>query len=286
MPHIQLIPSKAPNLPIGPVEYSQQYQDQFSNVLRLYFAQIDNDWAALLGSNGGQHIESPSGAFHQDGNSTLTADIGNGTTTPIPVVSTAGFLDAGGLIIGDEIISYTGKTSTTFTGITRGTYGTSSSAHVTGTAISEAQVITPPAVFTPIVLTTTDASNAIYIDTTYKSRVVFDIAGRYNIQFSAQMLNYTLSEDQVSMWFRLNGADIANSAGVVTVPSKHGGNPGATITSWNLVLDIEASQYIELMMYSASGNTVVATYPPSSSPVIPTSPSIILTATFVSALPT
>jgi len=32
----------APNLPIGPVEYSQQYQDQFSNVLRLYFNQLDN----------------------------------------------------------------------------------------------------------------------------------------------------------------------------------------------------------------------------------------------------
>ena len=37
-----LIPTKAPNLPIGPVDYSQQYQDQFSNTLRLYFNQVDN----------------------------------------------------------------------------------------------------------------------------------------------------------------------------------------------------------------------------------------------------
>jgi hypothetical protein len=36
------IPTKAPNLPIGPVEYNQQYQDQMINALRLYFAQIDN----------------------------------------------------------------------------------------------------------------------------------------------------------------------------------------------------------------------------------------------------
>jgi len=35
-------PSKAPNLPIGPVEYSQSYQDQLLNALRLYFNQIDN----------------------------------------------------------------------------------------------------------------------------------------------------------------------------------------------------------------------------------------------------
>ena len=34
--------TKAPNLPIAPVAYSQQYQDQLNNVLRLYFAQLDN----------------------------------------------------------------------------------------------------------------------------------------------------------------------------------------------------------------------------------------------------
>ena len=34
--------SKAPNLPIAPVEYDQRYQDQLSNAFRLYFAQIDN----------------------------------------------------------------------------------------------------------------------------------------------------------------------------------------------------------------------------------------------------
>ena len=37
-----LIPPKAPNLPIAPVDYTQQYQDQFSNALRLYFSQLDN----------------------------------------------------------------------------------------------------------------------------------------------------------------------------------------------------------------------------------------------------
>jgi hypothetical protein len=54
-----ILPSKAPNLPIAPVEYSQQYQDQFGNVLRLYFNQIDNDWAAVLGANGGRYTRFP-----------------------------------------------------------------------------------------------------------------------------------------------------------------------------------------------------------------------------------
>ena len=34
--------TQAPNLPIAPVDYSQQYQDQLNNVLRLYFSQLDN----------------------------------------------------------------------------------------------------------------------------------------------------------------------------------------------------------------------------------------------------
>jgi hypothetical protein len=54
-----LIPPKAPNLPIGPVEYSQQYQDQFTNVLRLYFNQLDNFASGVGGTNGGSYLKFP-----------------------------------------------------------------------------------------------------------------------------------------------------------------------------------------------------------------------------------
>jgi len=39
---LTLLPPKAPNLPVAPVDYTQQYQDQILNVLRLYFNQLDN----------------------------------------------------------------------------------------------------------------------------------------------------------------------------------------------------------------------------------------------------
>jgi len=48
-----LIPLKAPNLPIAPVDYSQQYQDQLNNALRLYFNQIDNFGLGVSGGAGG-----------------------------------------------------------------------------------------------------------------------------------------------------------------------------------------------------------------------------------------
>lgn len=56
---LTLRPSKAPNLPIAPVDFSQQYQDQFSNVLRLYFNQVDNFGASLGGPNGGRYVRFP-----------------------------------------------------------------------------------------------------------------------------------------------------------------------------------------------------------------------------------
>ena len=42
-----LLTSKAPNLPIAPVEYTQQYMDQVLNALRLYFNQVDNFTQAI-----------------------------------------------------------------------------------------------------------------------------------------------------------------------------------------------------------------------------------------------
>lgn len=40
--------TKAPNLPIAPVEYEQRFMDMFSNALRLYFAQLDNTGPSVM----------------------------------------------------------------------------------------------------------------------------------------------------------------------------------------------------------------------------------------------
>ena len=52
-------PSKAPSLPIAPVEYSQQYQNQYSNALRLYFTQIDNLAAGYATGDFGRSVKFP-----------------------------------------------------------------------------------------------------------------------------------------------------------------------------------------------------------------------------------
>jgi hypothetical protein len=282
---LDLRPPKAPNLPIAPVEYRQLYQDQFLNALRLYFNQIDNFAQPFSSNTGGAFLKFPNGAFSQDGFTTLTNAIPNSSSTATIVVgSTANFASAGTILIGQELIRYTGKTATSFTGITRSIYGSSGSSHAAGVYVTEAQGVASASTALAIPFDTTDTSNQVALDPLDNTKVVFAVAGYYNVQFSIQLINCTTGIDNVVLWFRKNTADIAQTAGTVSIPSKHAGGVGAAIISWNLVVACNAGDNIQLMYASNSGNTVAGTYPPGTAPVHPASPSVILTATFVSAL--
>ena len=275
---------KIPTLPLAPVQYHQQYQDQLNNILRLYFNELDA-FVRQMRIDSLNTLALPNGAFYQDGVTTLTNSISNVSTTPIVVGDTSQFvLTSGALVIGTEIIKYTGKTSTSFTGITRGAYGSTASSHTAGAYVTEAQTLASASVAAPLALLSTTSSNGVALDATDKTKIVFSTAGYYNIQFSIQMLTFDNTIDNVTVWFRLNGVDIPYSAGLATVPAIHGGKPGTAIISWNLVQPVNAGDYIQLLFASDTGNTVAATYPPGTSPVHPISPSIIVTATFTSAL--
>ncbi|NBS71838.1 hypothetical protein EBT31_23415 [bacterium] len=225
-----------PNLPLAPLVYDSRYQEQFNNVLRLYFNQLNKIVSQLRTdtTSDGSTLTFPNGAFYQDGVTTLTANITNVSTTPIQVTSTADFaLTTGGLIIGTEIIGYTGKTATTFTGITRGMYGSTKAAHTAGATVTEAQTLASPTVAAAVTLLQTTASNQVALDATDKTKIVFSVAGYYNIQFSIQMVNYDGTIDDVTVWWRQNGVDIPYSAGIATVPAIHGGVAGTAIISWS-----------------------------------------------------
>ena len=48
-----------PNLPLAPRDYERQYQDQHSNVLRLYFNRLQNALSTLFNRFGGQYLNFP-----------------------------------------------------------------------------------------------------------------------------------------------------------------------------------------------------------------------------------
>lgn len=66
----------APRLPNTTVEYDRHMLDQLTNILRLYFNELDNFTQSLISGNGGKFLSAPYGAF-QD------------TTTQTAVINTA-----------------------------------------------------------------------------------------------------------------------------------------------------------------------------------------------------
>lgn len=110
------------------------------------------------------------------------------------------------------------------------------------------------------------------------SRFVVARAGIYNIQFSAEISNPSAAIDDVTIWLRQNGVNIANSAGIVGAPAKHGAINGHTIIGWNYILQAAVNDYFELYWITDNGTTQILTYPASTvAPIHPQAPSMILT---------
>ena len=77
-----IIPTIAPRLPAATISYEQQYQDQFTNILRIYFNGIDTTFGGLLGNTntnqgthpGGVYLAFPYAAIQRTTDKTFTAN--------------------------------------------------------------------------------------------------------------------------------------------------------------------------------------------------------------------
>jgi hypothetical protein len=283
---VTLRPSKAPNLPIAPVEYSQQYVDQLLNALRLYFAQVDNLAFGLTQNNGGAYLSVPYAGFHFNTQHVLQSTMTSTSTTPITLDTTAGYTAPGAILIGTEIITYTTVTPTILDGtITRGAYGTNKAAHAIGDAVTSVQA-TVALTRTPVLFNVTDYSNGVFlVSSPASSAMTTTIAGIYDIQFSFQFSNPDTAADNVTIWYVVNGVDIPATAGVVAVPSSHGGFSGQTIAGWNGLVSLNLGDVFEIYWSTESGNSVLTSYPIGTVPIHPASPAAIITFAFISAIP-
>ena len=91
----------APNLPLAPDEWDRRYQDQFANVLRLYFNRVDDFIARLsIGSEAidGSGVRFPYGAFSSDQDQTTTAN-----TATLMTLNTTDFSNNVSLVTGSKI---------------------------------------------------------------------------------------------------------------------------------------------------------------------------------------
>ena len=214
------------------------------------------------------------GAFHTNYQTALDGGINSNSTAPIAVTSTAGWPTAGALLIEDEVISYTGISGNTFTGIARGIAGSNGATHASGSPVSFAQVAaanTP----TTVVIDQTDLSSGVSVNASHE--VTIANAGVYNCQFSVQTACADNAPDDIAVWFVVDGTNVPASASYVTTQQIHAGHLGAAIMTVNIFYQFTAGQKLTLQWVTLAGTSVITSYPSVTSPAIPASPSVIFT---------
>lgn len=109
------------------------------------------------------------------------------------------------------------------------------------------------------------------------TRLTFAAAGTYAISPSLQLVNSDASDHDVTIWFRLDGSDIARSATKLTVPKT--GDGGAAYFQVIFYVTVTANQYVQLMWLPENvavtlDHTAAVTGPPA----VPAIPSAIINA--------
>lgn len=110
------------------------------------------------------------------------------------------------------------------------------------------------------------------------SRITFAAAGDYEVYFNLQFINAENADHEVTVWLRLNGTDIANSATRVVVPASSVGGTG--FFDLSTIVRVTAGQYVEVI-WAAEDADVSLNYEaaePSTPFTRPAIPSAILTA--------
>jgi hypothetical protein len=128
---------------------------------------------------------------------------------------------------------------------------------------------------------TTDFSNGVTIAS--GSRITVADAGIWNLQFSIQLTNTTNSSQDVDIWFRVNGTNVANSnSRFGFAPRKGVGDPFHIIAVMNYFVSLNATDYVEIMWRPTDTGVSIEQYAAGTSPTRPAVPSAIVTMSFVS----
>lgn len=131
-----------------------------------------------------------------------------------------------------------------------------------------------------ITFNATDYSNGIYLSNS--SRLNVRNYGIYDIMFSLQLKNTTNDGQDVDIWFRKNGTDVANSNSRFALPArKSTGDPSHLIAAMNFFVEMNANDYVEIMWRTSSTGVSLEHYASSTSPTRPAIPSAIVTVSYV-----
>jgi len=287
IPSNTLLPPKSPNLPIGQGEYSRQYQDQFTNALRIYFNQIDNTIQTLLSNDpGGSYIRFPFGSFQDTTTQTApantaqvirfnTTDLSNYVSLGSHTAVFTGTIDDGTPPGAGTVLTVSAVTSgVIYLGMT-----------LTGGAISAGTKVVSQTSGAAggvgvYVVSISQERTSLTITGTIQSELVVTTTGIYNLQFRVQYQNVNVADKISSVWLRKNNTDVVGSNSFVTVP------PGTqyALATGSYFLSLAADDYVEIWWSADSADISILSAVAGTSPTRPTTASVIATMTFVSAL--
>jgi hypothetical protein len=127
---------------------------------------------------------------------------------------------------------------------------------------------------TPMFFRTQDFADGISI--VDNSKITFSKAGKYNIQFSAQLDRTAgTTTDYISIWLNKNGQVIPATCTDVTIQG--GTAVAASVAAWNFFQSVNANDHIEIMWSTANIQLYIQATPARTAPIRPAIPSIILT---------
>jgi len=154
-----------------------------------------------------------------------------------------------------------------------GTYGSfANTANITAAATNTAY---------PLLLGTAIANLGITLGTgASNSRMIISKTGTYLVNFNAGVNSATTQEQQVYIWLRKNGTDVANSSFSDGVSSK---NTPVQLAGTFPILAANVSDYIEVYWATSdTGTTLVSSAAQTTPWAMPASPSIVVNITPVS----
>jgi hypothetical protein len=276
-----------PDIGSAPQGYDRAFADQSNGSLRTFFIKLVNALTAMFGPRGGKYINTPYGAF-QD--STDQAD-GSTAVAYFFRFNTTDY--SNGISLSSRTASFTGSIATTTLTVSAISAGSIyPSMQISGTGVTAGTRIVAQLTGTTggtgtytVSASQTVASTAMTGDLPSRIQVAQD--GVYNAQFSAQFVNTTNDVQDIDIWFRKNGTDIANSNSQFGIKArKSTGSASRLIASLNFYLDLNKNDYFELMWRVSDSGVSLEQFPAvtasGTTPAIPATPSIIMTVTFVS----
>jgi hypothetical protein len=125
----------------------------------------------------------------------------------------------------------------------------------------------------PVAMIFETISDANQITIVNNTRITPNHSSEYNIQFSAQVDKTDSGDDDIDIWFAINGTAVPFSNTRLTLPK----NDAKAVASWNFITPLLSTEYLEIYWYSADTAMRLYAEGAQTNPTRPGIPSVILT---------